>query len=126
MVGAETLPQTGATINPLPIKGRQRVVEDVWRKHLKDTSISAQMLQSEIDWMKDQIPLSRKEYLSVERRGRGFGLNADQRQRMFDAVKEYQKELESRHTVDWGDVPQRVWKFIQQGKNEFSQYDFIS
>ena len=118
-------PKEEQWVNPLPIKGRQRVVEDVWRKHLKDTSISAQMLQSEIDWMKDQIPLSRKEYLSVERRGRGFGLNADQRQRMFDAVKEYQKELESRHTVDWGDVPQRVWKFIQQGKNEFPQYDFI-
>jgi superfamily I DNA/RNA helicase len=112
-------------LNPLSMKRRQRVIEDVWRKHLKDTSISAQMLQSEIDWMKDQMPMSHKDYLSVERRGRGFGLNADQRQRMFDAVKGYQKELEERHTLDWGDVPQRMWKFIQQEKIELPQYDFI-
>jgi superfamily I DNA/RNA helicase len=83
------------------------------------------MFQGEIDWMKDQVPMTRKEYLSVERRGRGFGLNADQRHRMFDAVKEYQKELEGRNTLDWGDVPHRIWKFIHQGKAELPQYDFI-
>ncbi len=75
--------------------------------------------------MKDQVPMTRKEYLSVERRGRGFGLNADQRHRMFDAVKEYQKELEGRNILDWGDVPQRLWKFTHQGKMELPQYDFI-
>lgn len=118
-------PKDEKWLKPLSIKGRQRVVEGVWRKHLKDTSISAQMFQGEIDWMKDQMPMSRREYLSVERRGRGFGLNADQRQRMFDAVKEYQKELDGRNTLDWGDVPQRIWKFNQEGKVELPQYDFI-
>jgi superfamily I DNA/RNA helicase len=112
-------------VEPLSIKSRHKIIEGIWRKHLKDTSISAQMLQGEIDWMKDQVPMTRKEYLSIERRGRGFGLNADQRQRMFDAVKEYQKELEGRNTLDWGDVPQRIWKFIHQGKLEIPQYDFI-
>lgn len=112
-------------LDPLSIKGRQRVVEAVWSKHLKDTSISVKMFQDEIDWMKDQIPMTRKEYLAVERRGRGFGLNSDQRHCVFDAVKEYQKELEGRNTLDWGDVPQRLWKFILQGKLELPQYDFI-
>lgn len=112
-------------LDPLSIKGRQRVIDAVWHKHLKDTSISAPMFLGEIDWLKDQIPITRKEYLSIERRGRGFSLNADQRHRMFDAVKEYQKELEGRNTLDWGDVPQRLWKFIQQGKVELPCYDFI-
>lgn len=112
-------------IDPLSIKRRKRIVEEVWRRHLKGNSISPQMFQSEIDWLKDQVPLSRKEYLSVERRGRGFGLNTEQRQRMFDAVKGYQKELENQNALDWGDVPQRIWKYIQHGKIELPQYDFI-
>lgn len=112
-------------VNPLSIKQRQKIVEGVWRRRLKETSISPQMFQGEIDWLKDQIPMSRREYLSVERRGRGFGLNVDQRQHMFDAVKEYQKELGYRNALDWGDVPQRMWKFINQGKIELPQYDFI-
>jgi superfamily I DNA/RNA helicase len=119
-------PKDEKWINPLTIKGRQRVIEDVWRKHLmKDTTISSQMFQGEIDWLKDQVPMSRREYLSIDRRGRGFGLNADQRQRMFDAVVGYQKELEGRISLDWGDVPQRIWKFIKQGKLDPPQYDFI-
>jgi superfamily I DNA/RNA helicase len=118
-------PESEKWVKPLSIRSRQKIVEGSWDKHLKGTSISSRMFQSEIDWLKDQIPMTRKEYLSADRRGRGFGLNADQRQRMFDAVKEYQKALEGRNTLDWGDVPQRLWKFIHQGKLELPQYDFI-
>jgi len=118
-------PRSESWINPLSIKGRQKLVEAVWHKHLQDSSLSAQMFLGEIDWLKDQLPLSRREYLSVERRGRGFGLNADQRQHVFDAVVKYQKDLEGRNTLDWGDVPQRIWKFIQQKKMDLPQYDFI-
>ena len=56
--------------------------------------ITEQMLLSEIDWLKDQLPLSQADYLSADRRGRGFGLNAEQRQRMWTAVGNYQRILE--------------------------------
>lgn len=118
-------PKEQKWIEALSMAKREKLIADVERKHLKDTSISTEMFRGEIDWMKDQVPMSRREYLGVERRGRGFGLNTDQRQRMFDAVKEYQNELKEKSTVDWGDIPQQFWKFIQEGKIELPQYDFI-
>ena len=118
-------PKEQKWIEPLAIKRKGRVLDEVWHKYLKDTSITSQMFLSEVDWFKDQVPLMRQEYLSADRRGRGFGLNTDQRQRVFDAVIGYQKNLEQRKALDWGDVPQRIWKFINQGKLQLSEYDFV-
>jgi hypothetical protein len=80
---------------------------------------------SEIDWLKDQPPLSQVAYFSVDRRGRGFGLNAEQRQRMWIAIGTYQRILEEQGALDWGDVPQRLWQFVQEKKTNLPQYDFI-
>jgi superfamily I DNA/RNA helicase len=112
-------------IEPIKMKERQALIEEIRKKHLQDSSISISMLHSEIDWLKDQIPTTREKYLIVDRRGRGFGLNAEQRQRMYDAILAYQKVLEQRHAVDWGDIPQLMWQFVEHGKSELPHYDAI-
>ena len=83
------------------------------------------MLLSEIDWLKDQPPLSQSDYLSADRRGRDFGLNGEQRQRMWTAIETYQRILEQHGALDWGDVPQLLWRFIEEKKIELPQYNIV-
>jgi hypothetical protein len=112
-------------IEPLKLSARRKVIEEIWRGYLQNSSISPHMFQSEVDWMKDQLPLSREEYLAADRRGRGFGLNAEQRQLVFEASQAYQLSLEGRGVLDWGDVPRLLWQFSEKGQVEFPQYDII-
>jgi hypothetical protein len=118
-------PKGVAWVSPLSLLQRDRIIQQVWQKSLSNTSISAHMLQSEIDWLKDQIPLNEAEYLTVERRGRGFRLSGEQRQRMWAAISAYQQTLHQQCALDWGDIPQRMWQYLQDGKLTLPQYDFI-
>ena len=112
-------------IEPLLMSRRKKLVNETWRTHLKDSPISPQMFMSEIDWFKDQLPMNRDDYLNADRRGRGFGLTMDQRQRMYDAMLAYQKTLEARGALDWGDVPRRLWYSAETGQAQLPEYDFI-
>jgi hypothetical protein len=112
-------------IEPLKLNARRKIIEEIWRAHLQNTTISASMFQSEVDWLKDQIPMSREEYLNADRRGRGFPLNAEQRQRMFDASQAYQASLEKRGVLDWGDIPQLLWQFSESDLVKLPEYDII-
>ena len=118
-------PRQPKWIEPLKLGARKKLIEEIWRTRLQNTTISAHMFQSEVDWLKDQIPLSREEYLNADRRGRGFGLSVEQRQRMLDASQAYQLSLEKRGTLDWGDVPRLLWQFSENGQVEFPEYDII-
>jgi superfamily I DNA/RNA helicase len=118
-------PKKHKWIEPLKLSARRKVIEETWWGYLQNSSISPHMFQSEVDWMKDQIPLSREEYLAADRRGRGFPLNAEQRQRLFDASQAYQLSLEKRGALDWGDVPRLIWQFSESGQVEVPQYDII-
>jgi hypothetical protein len=111
--------------DPLSLGARKKIMDEIWRGHLQDTTISAQMFQSEVDWLKDQVPMSRNEYLSIERRGRGFRLNEELRQRVFDSLMAYQALLKSQNKLDWGDVPRLLWKFIESGEVKLPEYDII-
>jgi hypothetical protein len=118
-------PKKPAWVAPLSIHQRERTVREAWQKTLNNTAVTEHMLLSEIDWLKDQPPLSQAEYLSADRRGRGFGLNAEQRQRMWTAIATYQRILEQQGALDWGDVPQLLWRFIEERKIELPQYDIV-
>ncbi len=118
-------PKQPRWIEPLKLGARRKVIEEVWRGHLQNSTVSRHMFQSEVDWMKDQTPLSREEYLSAARCGRGFGLNSEQRQRVFDASQTYQASLAKRGALDWGDVPRLLWQFSENGQVEFPRYDII-
>ncbi|HPH98168.1 MAG TPA: AAA family ATPase [Anaerolineaceae bacterium] len=112
-------------VDPLSIAKREEVIKRVWQKYLANTTISEQMFLSEIDWIKDQLPITEENYLSIDRRGRGFGLNLDQRQHIWAAMTAYQQELTQLRKMDWGEVPQQLWKLADEGKFEIPQYDFI-
>ncbi len=112
-------------IEPIKIKGRQRIIDEIWRKSLPGARVSAQMFKSELDWFKDQLPMTQEEYLAADRRGRGFGLTADERQQVYAAMCAYQKMLAARGQLDWGDVPQRLWRFSEDGQVLLPTYDFI-
>jgi superfamily I DNA/RNA helicase len=112
-------------IEPLKLGARRKIIEETWRASLQNSTISARMFESEVDWLKDQIPLSCEEYLTADRRGRGFPLNGEQRQRVFEASQAYQLSLERRGALDWGDVPRLLWQFSENGQVGFPEYNII-
>ncbi|MBT3322465.1 MAG: DEAD/DEAH box helicase [Anaerolineae bacterium] len=114
-----------AWVAPLSMQAREYDLNPIWKKHLADTTISAEMFKDELDWLKDQPPVSEKDYLAINRRGRGFGLNEDIRKRVFAAVVAYQKRLKAKGALDWGDVPRVAWRYLQDHPEYFPKYDFI-
>lgn len=110
---------------PLGIDKRDELVAAVWKQHFEGTAITPGMVRSEIDWFKDQLLFDQAAYLNVERRGRGFRLGAEQRKQMYAAMLEYQRTIQKRGQMDWGDVPRRMWKFIQDGTVHPPQYDVV-
>jgi len=111
---------------PLSLHARESLIGEVWRKHLQSTNISRKMFQSELDWFKDQLPMTRTDYLAADRRGRGFGLSEELRQQMFDSMVGYQNQLKSRGALDWGDIPRLLWKSTtDDGSHQLPSYDFI-
>ena len=118
-------PSGESWVNPISKNNKETLIRSVWQTHLQDTAISEIMLSSEIDWIKDQRPLGEKQYLKADRRGRGFGLTIDQRQRVWRAYAAYQKQLQQQNTLDWGEIPQILWRWIKQGVVHPPRYDAI-
>lgn len=110
---------------PLSIGQRKQIIHQVWVDSLEDTSITSSKFLSEIDWIKDQLPLSEEDYLTVDRRGRGFGLSMEQRARLWSAYQSYQNHLQQAGLVDWADIPHYVWQFFDEDPSIIPQYDFI-
>ena len=96
-----------------------------WAKHLQETGVSEGMLESEIGWVKDNDYNSGKEYLSADRRGRGFRLNTGQRQKVSRAIYEYQRFLKEKEEIDWWDVPKHILSSIREGTIRPDPYDVI-
>ncbi len=118
-------PKVPAWVEPLSLRKRERIIHEAWQKTLPGSAITERMLLGEIDWLKDQAPLSQADYLAADRRGRGFGLSTEQRQRMWTAMETYQQILGRQGAFDWGDVPQRLWTFFREKAVALPQYDFI-
>ena len=114
-----------AWTEPLTTPARTALIQTIWEKYFVDTTITAVSLESELDWFKDQLPMDRETYLKVERKGRGFRLHQEQRAKMWDAIREYQIHLKASHSMDWGDVPRRMWSFLRDGKARLPVYDVI-
>lgn len=112
-------------INPLSKALRDELIKNSWEKYLKETAITPDGLEGELDWFKDQVPMDKAGYLNVQRKGRGFRLLQEQRARMWDAMMEYQNQLKARDAVDWGDIPRRMWNFIREEKVTLPVYDVV-
>lgn len=118
-------PREHVWVDPLSAHKRAKIIHEVWQNSLLDTSINERMLVSEIDWLKDQVPVSQSDYLVIDRRGRGFSLSSNQRALMWTAITLYQHFLEQKELLDWGDIPQQLWKFVYKEQLELPHYDFI-
>jgi len=118
-------PEAQKWVEPLTLEARRKLLERVWQSHLRNSAVSAQMFREEVDWIKDQLPMELEGYLSADRRGRGFGLHADQRKQVFEAMQAYQQALQQRNAWDWGDVPQLLWQFLESGQVQLPEYDVI-
>lgn len=116
-------PQDVKWTQPLSMHKRENLAKKAWEKYLTGTSITLQMFISELDWFKDRVLMKRQDYLSVDRRGRGFGLNTEQRQLIYNAMVDYQTSL-GKDSRDWWDVPQQLWKSIENG-HQIPKYDFV-
>lgn len=104
---------------------RRAVVHAVWQQHLADTSISPELFQDEIDWLKDRLITTRQGYLEADRAGRGFALKEAMRSRVYEAIRTYQAELQGRGRLDFGDVPRRVWRALVEEGEPFPRYDVV-
>ncbi len=114
-----------AWIDPLSLSQRNKLLEQVWWETSEQHTLPRRLFVSEIDWIKDQLPMQLEDYLNADRRGRGFALNAEQRRALWQAFLRFQSLLEKQRMVDWNDVPRRVWQWQQEGKLQIPQYDFI-
>jgi len=111
--------------DPLGKSPREKLIQAVWEKYFNGTTLTADSLESELDWFKDQIPMDKSTYLRVERKGRGFRLNQEQRARMWDAMTDYQNQLKIGNRMDWGDIPRRMWYFLREEKVTLPIYDVV-
>lgn len=102
--------------DPLSVTERLQVIRRIRQRYLDRTAVTETMLRDEIDWYKDSMLFNRHDYLDADRTGRGFALPITMRKRVFDAIEAYQNELTARKTMDWGDVPRRIWHAIQNGE----------
>ncbi|MEW6569073.1 MAG: UvrD-helicase domain-containing protein [Chloroflexota bacterium] len=118
-------PKDAAWRDPVGQSTRERIVERIREDQLPDTAVSAHMLLEEIDWIKDRLIFSLDDYEGADRVGRGFALNASQRQRVSTAYRAYQDALKAGERLDWGDVPRMVWRWVQAGRIRLPLYDAI-
>lgn len=69
--------------------------------------------------------MSQEAYLQMERRGRGFGLTVEQRRRVYEAFLAYQQKLAEQGILDWGEVPQKMWQYLENGVVMPPYYDVV-
>ena len=63
--------------------------------------------------------------MQADRRGRGFRLSQEQRERAWQALEAYQQALAEQGKLDWGEVPRRLWQYEQAGMVQFPGYDVL-
>lgn len=99
------------------------------RAHIEQWPIVRELgvdfITAEIKWIKEVGIADRGTYLSAERKGRGRGLRASQRERIYDLLEAYQQWLYEQKAFDWADVPHLVLQGMDEGKISTGIYDAI-
>ncbi len=109
--------------DPIGDHERSRLLRQVKEQTLSKSHLTTGMLRSEVAWVKDNAINDRCTYLEADRRGRGFGLNKDQRTQVYSAIQQYQKRLKPK--MDWADLPLKMWRFVQDGVVVPHQFDVV-
>jgi superfamily I DNA/RNA helicase len=82
-------------------------------------------LADEFDSMQDRATTRRAEYLKIERTGRGVGLTAAQRERVYAIYERYRASLAETGAEDWSGLALRFWRGLTNGHIASRLYDFI-
>ncbi|MBC8078196.1 MAG: ATP-dependent helicase, partial [Chloroflexales bacterium] len=104
---------------------RRALVRAIWQTNLADLTLAPESLLDEIDWLKDRLITTREGYREADRSGRGFGLSTALRDRVYGAMLAYQTAVQARGLADYGDVPRRIWRALQEDRTQFPTYDFV-
>jgi len=99
------------------------------RHHLQQWPIARRLgvefVADEIRWVKEMGINSRAAYLECVRKGRGRGLRAAQRERVYDVLEAYQGWLTGERAYDWADIPHVVLQGMDDGHVKTGVYDAI-
>ena len=115
----------GQEFNVLSDSRRMRIVRSIWAEELRESNVTVRMFASELGWLKDNGISQLNAYCEVNRRGRGFRLSQEQRERMFRAIQSYQLRLHKLEMMDWWDVPRRYWHWIEEGTVRPPRFDVV-
>jgi hypothetical protein len=118
-------PETKEWPSPVSIQQRADLLRTVRHQTLPASGITEGMLRSELDWIKDQVDGDPATYLEADRRGRGFRLNQEQRQKMLAAIRAYNALLDRHGKVDWADIPRQLYQWLKAGGARIVPYDAI-
>jgi hypothetical protein len=110
---------------PLAQWEREEYIRRVWLEFFSGTNITKGMLRSEIDWIQNQIDNSCNGYLAALRRGRGFRLSQQQRERMYKAYERYKSHLRAQKRTDWGEIPHLFLEMKNKGHIILPEYDVL-
>ncbi|MFT4550297.1 MAG: hypothetical protein ACI8XO_004926 [Verrucomicrobiales bacterium] len=91
----------------------------------EETSLSVSFLVDEIGWIKDNNLRHKRDYLEVERSGRGTALRAAGREEVWGYFRQYQKKLESDGQIDWHGIAMRFHEAATSGRLRFPAHDCI-
>ena len=101
------------------------VVMQMLKRHLQNTVFTKSLLLREINFIKDRLIFTEKDYLQADRSGQGYSLNSDMRMRVWRAVFDFDAELVSRHILLWADLPRLLWQDVTENQVSLDSYHHI-
>ncbi|HIO92151.1 MAG TPA: hypothetical protein EYG68_04810 [Leucothrix mucor] len=101
------------------------VVMQMLMRHLPDTIFTKNLLLREINFIKDRLIFTEKDYLQADRSGQGYSLDNNMRVRVWRAFFDFDAELASRHIMLWADLPRLLWQDVTESKILLDNYHHI-
>jgi len=101
------------------------VVMQMLMRHLQNTIFTKNLLLREINFIKDRLIFSERDYLRADRSGQGYSLDAEMRMRVWRAVLDFDAELTSRHIMLWADLPRLLWQDVIEQRVFLDSYHHI-
>lgn len=101
------------------------IVQQTLGRHLKGTVFTMPLLLREINFIKDRLVFTEKEYLNVDRSGQGYSLDSAMRERVWRAVIDFDAELAAKQVLLWADLPRLLWLEVIEGRVELEVYDHV-
>lgn len=106
-------------LEPINSKEKRDLISTI-RSRYEHTNIgnkNTDFLVEEFSWIKGKCIKKKQEYLDMARSGRGVKLSKKDRETVWEMLLEYQKDLHSKHKVDYDDFALKMLKWFDENKN---------